>query len=373
VNPRNAVLHLVASLNFGGVEKHLEIIARHSNGSQYRPIFCAIAQGGATEKLLLDLGHEVICLGMDAKIPNLNAIYKLTKLILHTRPLIVHTHGAEANFHGIIAAFIARVPVRIAEEIGIPTHSNLAKLAFLIIYKLANRVIGISDSVVNWLIASGEVNIGKAVRLYNPVILPPQKKSVISKHNDVFRIGFVGRLEPVKNPMVLLKMVKRLHEAHIPVELLIVGDGSLRRALEEQVDEQMLRKQVVFFGYQDDPFQIIGECDLYIQPSISEGFGLAIVEAMSCGVPVIATAVGGAPEIIQHGVTGWIVPVSDEPSLISAVKIAIAQGPDKLCAMGISARKSVEGRFDPEHYIASLEDLYSRYIKPNHVSPKCAK
>jgi len=358
MSSRKGVLHLTASLNFGGVEKHFEIIARHSNSAQHQPIFCAIAQGGATERLLLDLGHEVVCLGADAKIPNLKAIYKLTRFFLRTRPLIVHTHGAEANFHGILAAWIARVPVRIAEEIGIPTHSSLAKLVFATIYKSANRVIGISDAVVNWLSSSGEVNIGKAVRLYNPVILPHQKKSVFPKHNNIFRIGFVGRLEPVKNPMVLLDVVNHLNKANFPVELWIVGEGSLRSALERQVDKYMLKEQVILFGYKVDPYQFIQDCDIYIQPSISEGFGLAVVEAMGCGIPVIATAVGGIPEIIQHEVTGWIVPESDLFSIMNAVNCAISNGPEKLISMGISARKAVECRFSPENYIAQLEEIY---------------
>lgn len=358
---RKGVVHLVTSLDFGGVEKHVEIIAKHTKDMQYPPIFCAIAGGGVTEKLLRDLGVAVVCLGLKPRTPNIKAVYKLTKFFLKTRPLIVHTHGAEANFHGLLAAMIARVPVRVGEEIGIPSHSCLAKLVFAQVYKAAHRVIGISDSVTNWLVDSGEVNSNRAVRLYNPVLLPTQKLE-LSKNRSIFRMGFVGRLEPVKNPMVLLEVLKRMNEANVFVELRIVGDGSLRRALEDKVDEYKLRSQVTFFGYQDDPYQFIRDCDLYLQPSISEGFGLAVVEAMGCGIPVIATAVGGVPEIIQDGITGWIVATSDAALLAEAVMKALKLEPNLLFEIGKSARKSIESRFEPKQYITEVEKMYQSVL-----------
>ncbi|MDA3876983.1 MAG: glycosyltransferase [Halothiobacillus sp.] len=365
MSTRKSVVHLVTSLDFGGVEKHIEIIAKHSQDMQYPPTFCAIAGGGVTEKSLREIGVKVVCLGLKPRIPNFQAVYKLTKFFLNARPLIVHTHGAEANFHGLLAAMIARVPVRVGEEIGIPSHSGLAKLVFAQVYKTAHRVIGISDSVTNWLVESGEVKSNRAVRLYNPVLLPTQKLE-FSKNRSIFRMGFVGRLEPVKNPMVLLEVLKRMNEANILVELRIVGDGSLRRGLEDRVDEYKLRSQVTFFGYQDDPYQFIRDCDLYLQPSISEGFGLAVVEAMGCGIPVIATAVGGVPEIIQDGITGWIVETSDAALLTEAVMKALKLEPNMLFEIGKSARKSIESRFEPKKYISDVEKIYQSILSPTN-------
>ncbi len=354
------VVHLITSLNFGGVEKHIEIIARHSKKLQVRPFFCAIAGGGETEKLLKDIGSEVLCLRLNSRIFTINTLYKLTKFLLHIRPLVVHTHGAEANFYGLIAATLARVPVRIGEEIGIPTHSSRAKVVFWLVYGLAHRVIGISKGVTKWLIESGEVHPNKAVCLYNPVNLPLMN---IRNHPELvrkLRVCFVGRLEPVKNPLALVYAAHQLVAMGVPIDVWLVGDGSLRGHIEHEVESLGLSRHVKLLGFQSDPFQFVRECNLYVQPSLSEGFGIATVEAMGCGLPVVVTNVGGAPEIVSHGVTGWLLPDTSSSTLAEALHTAWSLGPEKLAGMGQLARRAVEGRFEPANYLKHLEELYVR-------------
>jgi glycosyltransferase involved in cell wall biosynthesis len=107
---------------------------------------------------------------------------------------------------------------------------------------------------------------------------------------------------------------------------------------------------------------------VYLQPSISEGFGIALVEAMGCGVPVIATAVGGAPEIIEHGVTGWLL---DEPSpdkIAAALRRAWRLGPQRLGEMGRRARQSVEGRFEPALHLQRIEALYAEVAAESGIA-----
>lgn len=358
-NTKRSVVHLVTSLDFGGVEKHVEIMAKHAKDSRYHPSFWAIAGGGATEQLLRDMGLEVVCLGLNPKIPNFSAIYTLTSLLLRNRPTVVHTHGAEANFHGLLAAWLSRVQVRIGEEIGIPNHSNKAKLAFRFVYHTAHHVIGISTAVTQWLIAAGEVSPAKITRIYNPVDLPTPDVDPPSI-NDVFRIGFVGRLEPVKNPGALLDAFNIFQKSiSIRCELWFVGEGSERDALENSICQKGLTDKVKLLGYQPDPVKFLRQCHIYVQPSLSEGFGLALVEAMGCGIPVISTAVGGAPEIIDHGKTGWLIPISTPELIVDALKTAWQLGPEKLREMGRCAQQSVNGRFEPIHYLAQTEQLYS--------------
>jgi glycosyltransferase involved in cell wall biosynthesis len=353
------VMHVLTSLHFGGVERHMEVIAGVLVHARLQHIFVALGRGGAVETRLRGLGADVRCLGQKTGIPSLGALKALLKLFWQERPLAVHTHGAEANFHGLLAAWLTGVPVRIGEEIGIPSHGKKARLVFRLIYGTAHRVVGISQSVTDWLVTSREVSRSKAKRIYNPVQLSPLHQQPVASQ-DVFRIGFVGRLEAVKNPLALLDAFVEFQAGGAPCELWIVGDGSERAELEQRISKMGLAGKVRLFGYQSEPDSFIRQCHVYVQPSLSEGFGLALVEAMGCGVPVIATAVGGAPEIIEHGRTGWLLPQASPDLIVLALKEARRMGPGKLHEMGQRARESVQGRFEPVHYLGEIEALYQQ-------------
>lgn len=350
-------VHLVTSLDFGGVESHMETLARHAADASMRLVFCAIGGGGAVEHRLRALGADVRCLHATVRLPALSSILALRRLFRQLRPLAVHTHGAEANFCGLLAAWLAGVPVRVGEEIGMPAHGAKARAVFRGVYRFSHRVIGISQAVVDWLVASREVPGHKAVRLYNPVELPAFGQAHPPAVHPL-RIGFVGRLEAVKNPAALIDALAELSATGHPAELWLIGDGSQRSMLDAQARARGVA--VVFHGYQDDPARLVRQCHVYVQPSLSEGFGLAFVEAMGCGVPVIVTETGGAREIVDNGVTGWIVPAPEPRLLAEALRVAQGLGAAGLAAMGRRARASVETRFQPAAYLAELHALYLR-------------
>ena len=350
------VIHVVTSLDFGGVERHMEIIGQVLSHARFRVLFVAIGHGGAAEKRLRGLGADVLCLGKKTQIPSLEALYVLLKLFCREKPLVVHTHGAEANFHGLLAARAAHVPVRIGEEIGIPNHSELAKRIFRYVYCTAHRVIGVSQAVTDWLVENREVSREQTVRLFNPVLLSELRS--VKRNDNIFRIGFVGRLEPVKNPKVLLNVLNILLSKEVPAELWLIGDGTERASIEVCIYKYGLGDKVHLFGYKNNPAEFLCQCDVYIQPSLSEGFGLAAVEAMGCGLPVIATATGGISEIVQDGVTGWIVEEPNTVFIADALLNAWRIGSDQLFEMGKKARRSVENRFEPVNYLEQLERLY---------------
>jgi len=351
------VLHVVTSLDFGGVEKHLETYARYSSPSFWRPSFVAISGLGYAADKIQECGFEVFSLNLEPKVPSVKAIIQLWKLFRSRKPEVVHTHGAEANFNGIVAAWLARVPVVIGEEIGIPSHSYKAKVLFYFIYSLSDKVIAISDSVKDWLVESREAPEKKITRLYNPVEICPLPSSE-RKDGDLFKIGYIGRLEEVKNPLSLIRAVSILNNRGFPVRLVIVGDGSQFENCKSEVEALGVEGSVNLVGFQQQPLNYIKDCNLYVQPSFSEGFGIAVVEAMGCGIPVIATSVGGVPEIIQHGVNGWII---DDPSAenIAGQIIRVMDRKDELHRIGFFSRDSVVRRFSPNQYIEDLNKLYS--------------
>ena len=350
------VSNIFTSLDFGGVESHAVTINKNDT-DKTKHSFIAINKGGKAAEVIKGNDGNVTLLEKNASIPSLRAILSLYKNFKAENPDVVHTRGAEANFHGLIAARLAGVPVKIGEEIGIPNHSAKAKMIFKFSYLFANKVIGVSEAVTHWLVESGEVSMDKAVTIYNPVIIPkPRTNDSITQ--DRFRICFVGRLEPVKNPLALVDALAIVIDQDIDAELSIVGDGSQKQLLIDRAQELNISDRVVLHGFQDKPDDYIRQSHVYVQPSISEGFGLALVEAMGCAVPVIATAVGGAPEIINDGHTGWLIHKTDAKTIAEKLVEVLKMPEDMLIDIGFAGRLSIETRFEPAVYMKEIESLY---------------
>ncbi len=350
------VLHLVTSLDFGGVETHMRILATLAPEARYRPVFCALGGGGAAERQLRVLGAEVHYLHRATRIPSVGALFALFRLLRCLRPRVVHCHGAEANFHGLVAAFAAGVPVRIAEEIGLPRHSLRARFAFRRIYRLAHRLVCVSRAVAEFVVALGEVRAAQTAVIRTPALIPePCPPASDPEH---FTMLFIGRLNPVKNLRVLIPVLGRLHAEGVPARLWIVGEGDERAALAAASKAAGLAGQVTLFGFRDDVKRFLAGADVFVLPSHSEGLGLALVEAMGAGLPAVVSKVGGGPEVIEQGVTGWAVPPDDPAEIAGALRQIWQLGPEARREIGRSARASVINRFDPARYLARLERLY---------------
>jgi glycosyltransferase involved in cell wall biosynthesis len=358
-NKRSTVVHIVTSLDFGGVEKHMELISEELYEAAMRHVFVAIGSGGQTSQKLTINGATVICLDQVVRIPSFRVIAGLTKILKEYRPLAVHAHGAEANFHGLIAGWLADVPVRIGEEIGMPEHSAKAKLAFRLVYMLAHRVIGVSGVVSEWLVSNKEISRSKLICMNSPARLPRIRTQLDPELKKIFRVSFVGRLEPVKNPLVLIAVARNLLSMGAPLEIYIIGEGSQRPELEREIKKHNLSTTVKLLGFQSDPASFVRRSNIFVQPSFSEGFSLSLVEAMGCGVPVIAPRIGSAPELVETAVSGWLLGGNSAEAFTEGLYQAWKTGAEKLFEMGQHARSAVEGRFEPTRYVTRLEELYA--------------
>lgn len=362
---RPTTLHVLTALNFGGVESQMLHIGEYSTCSKYNHVFCALTTGGSVERALTEIGCLVYLLRANPNIPSFLATYRLFGLIRKLRPDVVHLHGAEANFHGVLAATVSRVPVCICEEIGIPTHKTFkTRFVFRVIYSMADKVIAISNAVKSRLIELGEATEHKVAVIYNPARIQHERAYPVLRQGAL-RIGFVGRLEPVKNPVELVHAAATLRSMGYAVELLIVGDGSLKTAIESAVISLNLSEEVKLLGYQPQPFNHLHGCEYYVQPSISEGFGLAIAEAMSMGMNVLGTPNGGVPEIIEDGHNGWILSGIDFQSIANDL-IRVSSLPLKVRRhVAEQGRSDVVDRYSIESYVKHLEDLYDQKLAAN--------
>lgn len=349
------VLRLTTLLDFGGQEKQYISFTENLELLHHNYIFAAIGFGGNAEKVLKERGFEVHILNREFSIKNISNIWAVYKLIKEINPDVVHTAAAEANFHGIIAAKLAGVKMIIGEEIGIPNHSKPAQVIFRQVYKLATKVICVSESVKTHLIKTGEIPSSKGAVIYNPVSIP---KQFPTEKEDKFNIVYVGRLEKVKNVATLIKAFSKIQNQN--TQLTIVGDGRERQNLENLTSELKMKDRVIFKGFLKDPAQYLCAADLFVLPSYSEGFGIAAVEAMFLKIPVLATNVGGVPEFIKDGENGWLFNPNDETELKSNLEKVLNLDKVALKKVGEKGYESAIYTFTVEDYVTKLEDLYAK-------------
>lgn len=352
------IIRLTTLLDFGGQERKYMSFTENKNLLHHDYIFAAIGHGGHAENLIKERGFTVKIFKKNPKIGNLMNIWMLYKWFKREQPDVVHTAAAEANFHGIIAAKLAKVPVIIGEEIGFPVHSNKAKKVFKAVYYFANQVICVSKAVKDFLISIDEIKPEKGTVIYNPVSL---SKTVEIPKADDFTIVCVGRLEIVKNQQLLLHAFSKLNNKNL--KLVLVGDGRERHNLEKLIYSLQLQDKVTITGFSSEPEKYLAQAHLFVLPSLSEGFGIAVVEAMQMGLPCLCSKVGGIPEFIEENKTGWLFDPKNEIELVEKLEKIISLPQSDLIEIGNSGKEFTLNSFTTTIYIDNLEKLYKDLSK----------
>lgn len=367
------VVRIVPFLDFGGVEKRVELTAAgFAENRDIEVTFVVLGKGGAVSDLLEARGEDVKILGSNPSIPNFGLIFKLMKILRHLGPDVVHTSGAEANFHGLLAAWLVGVKVRIGEEIGFPNHDWKWRFLFRITYLFAHCVIGISEAVKQKIVQLGEVRASKVKVIYNPVELKNRQLDEnsyrdVDTESDIKRPFFfitTCRLVAIKNLDQLIRAFSGLvlEFEHVSLELWILGEGPLKESLIVQARKLGVIDRVKFLGFQEDVFPFLKQADCFVLPSFSEGFSISLVEAMSMGLPCIATEVGGPAEIIQPG-TGYLVNPLLREDIQEKMRTVLTLSESERKALGLRARENVEKRFSTVKYVEELTNVYHEFLQ----------
>lgn len=352
------IIKLTTLLDYGGQEQQfISFVNSNKELLKNEYIFAAIGHGGYAEKNILEKGFQVKIFNRKPNISNISNIWIIYKWFKKIKPNIVHTAAAEANFHGIIAAKLAGVKIIIAEEIGYPNHSTKAKFVFKWIYSFANKVICVSKAVKEFLVSINEIKSSKGVVIYNPVSIP----NIVERNlSNEFTIVTVGRLEIVKNQQLLINAFSKINNPS--AKLIIVGDGRERNNLQKLINDLNLNNRVFITGFVSNPEFYLSKAHLFVLPSLSEGFGIAAVEAMLLKVPCLCSNVGGIPEFINEDETGWLFNPNSENELIAKINEIDSSPYDKIQSTGINGYESVKNRFTNEKYINNLENLYQELV-----------
>ncbi len=194
-------------------------------------------------------------------------------------------------------------------------------------------------------------------------------KQVFQIGPDEKVIGMIGRLEPVKGPAYFIEAAKIVAEQFAQAKFILVGEGSLRRRLERRIEEAGLRGRFILTGWREDIPQVLSMLDLLILPSLNEAVGIVLIEAQALGIPVIASCVGGVPEIVKDNQAGILVPPGNIRDLARAINYLLADE-QKRQEMGQKAKAWVEGRFRVEDMVNGISQLYRQLINEKKMRRK---
>jgi len=320
---------------------------------------------GVTPVLVAELGREL------SPLRDLVTLLKLWRLMRRLRPDVVHTHTAKAGFVGRWAAWLARVPVRVHTFHGHVLHGYFGprKTALFrwlerLTARLTDRLITISPALRDELaqtyrIAPAEKFVVVPLGLdLEPYVSAPRRTGAFRTEwgipPDAPLVGIVGRLVPIKNHALFLQAARRVREQVPGARFAIVGDGELRAALEAQADAPGLAGAVTFTGFLRDLRPVYSDLDLLVIASDNEGTPVSIIEALAAGVPVVSTAVGGVPDLLEGGRYGALVPPGDADALAGAMITALGA----LQADRQDIRRAIGEAYGIERLAADLGALY---------------
>lgn len=281
------------------------------------------------------------------------AFSRIVQTIRRHRPAIVHTHLVHADFHGLTAATLARVPVKVSTKHGFNAFraSRGFGVADRTVGRLADVQIAISHGLGRYLAAEE----GFAESAFEVVHYGIRAGDTPSEPPAGKRLAIVGRLIPIKGHVHLLDALARMADPGVTLE--VAGDGELRDELERQVVSRGLGDRVVLLGRVETPGDVFERAAVTVVPSLGEGFGMVALEAMERGRAVVATAVGGLPEIVEDGVTGLVVPPADPDALAEALGSLLAE-PARVAAMGAAGRVRAVEVFTQARCTERTEALY---------------
>jgi len=306
-------------------------------------------------------------------VKDFKALVSLIWLIFKERPDIVHTHSSKAGILGRLAAKIAFVRQIIHTPHGHIFYGHFGAFAskiFLWVEKLfskfTDRMVALTDGEMDDYIKLSVCPPEKLLKIHSGVDISQymnsngnmveKRRSLGLDQNDMV-IGFVGWLLPIKGPGYLIKAMEYVWPEYPETSLLFVGKGDLDVNLRAQALEFGANGRVKFLGWRDDINEIMQVFDMLVLPSLNEGMGRVLVEAMAAGKPVVATNVGGIPDLVRDGETGYLVPPADEKALAEGIKMLL-NDPGTAWEMGQQGKERCQ-QFSLEAMIAKLDDLYS--------------
>ena len=361
---RIKVMQVTRSLNVGGLEKLVALFAKKLDPNKFDVSVCCLLRKGFFADDLESQGIKIHLVKDEGEAESRFGFLKLVKLLKQERPQILQTHNTHAMMDGTVAAKLAGIPIVVHTDHArsFPDQTKYMVIEN-ILSRMVDRVIAVSEYSKQDLVNFEKINPKKIDVIPNGVSFDKGEydadavKRELGLNQAEFVLGTVSRLTDQKGTKYLIAAMPAILEAYPNVMLAIVGDGVEREALEAQVKSLGIEDKVRFFGYQKEVQKYISAIDLFVSSSIWEGMPLGLLEVMSCAKPIVGTAVGGVPEVVAEGETGYLTS-KENPEGLSAAVIKALSDKQKLLAMGQAAAVRYEQNFTESIMVENYEKLF---------------
>jgi len=386
---KTKVLHIITRLDKGGSAQNtfLNLVGADKN------IYDVTLMSGPVEEPTQDRRSQIEECGIEhifipelvrniSLINDLKTILKIYRYLRKEKFDIVHTHTSKAGLLGRLAARLARIPIIIHTPHGhvfFGYFGPIKSKIFIFLEKLASpitdKIIALTnrenEDYISYRVADEEksVVIYSGIELNKFIDLPLEEKQNFKKElripENSLIVGTLGRLVPVKGPEFLVEAAKHIISKFPDTFFMLTGDGYLRLDLEKKALDFGLKENIIFLGWRDDAAKILSVYDVFVLPSLNEGMGRVLVEAMALGKPIVASRIGGIPDLVTHGKNGFLVPPKDPEELAKYIQILL-EDKEKRNKMGLAGKKMAMN-FRAENMVKKIEKLYEELLMQKNV------
>lgn len=380
------ILHLIESWSHGGAESILISLASRLDQSRYRSLVCLLHKGWVHDQLqnkgvpTIILRQQHVERRLSLQEPqqksvkflqriDFHFVTSLRKIIKEHKISLIHSHEFTMNCYGALVSLITGVPI-ITTVHGKNYYGD--KLRRRLAYRFVgniSRMVVVSKSLKQFVVQKIGVSPKKVSVIYNgldaaPFIDPSASEALKMTMNINAKapiIGTVGNLYEVKGHIYFLRAAARVLKRYPFSLFLIIGRGPLLNKLQEEVSRLGITDSVKFLGFREDIFDLLSIFDVFVLPSLEEGFSIALVEAMLMGKPVVATRCGGPEEIMIDGLHGYLVQPRNEEALSEKVLDLLKSG-TIATSLALAGQKWAQEKFSSEKMIRSYEALYAQVL-----------
>jgi len=365
------VMFLITGLAYGGAETQLVNLATSlkKRGWEVRVVSMLSPQTFTEE--LKEAGIPLSTLNMRRGVADPRAVFRLVKILREWRPDIVHSHMIHANLLARVTRLFYKIPVLISTAHSIDEGGRWREIAYRLTDSLADLTTNVSQAAVERYIRVGAAPKDKIIFVPNGIDtsrFKPDRDTGWRLRNELGIDNYfvwlaVGRFEAAKDYPNMLQAFKMVVDKKQDTLLLLAGQGSLLEETRKLANELDLEDKVRFLGVRRDVPDLMNAADAYVMSSAWEGMPMVLLEAEACGLPVVATDVGGNSEVILNNKSGYIVPPGDSEALAAAMMKMMALPEAERRAMGRAGRAHIEANYSLERVVDQWEGLYRELLQ----------
>ena len=372
------IAYLIDGLSMGGAERLMVPMLKYLSRAHFEPYICAMQSkdGNPMAEDLRALGVPVECLDIQ-HLRDLDAIPRLRRYLKKIRADLVHTQLEAANILGNISAKLLGLPsvctIHVMPSLHVKTKTKLhQRVEWFALRYFCDRVISVSEEARRYHIAISGAPDRQATTIYNGIDLSAFSEMDYVQERNAVRAEYkipssanvlvtVAVLRPPKGIQFMIRALPAILAAHPNTYYLIVGGGSHHEALIEEVNRAGVGERVIFAGMRRDVPRLLAASDIFVLPTLTEALPTVLAEAMAAKLPIVASRVGGIPEMIEHGQNGILV-APEEPEALAVACTQLLDSPEQRVMMGAEGRRIANQKFSIERQVHQLKELYMDQI-----------